>query len=131
MQYFAFGIPSGLEWVAILVVVAILFGLGKLPKALGQMGKGMKAFKDGMRGADEEGAEDQIDVTPDDDAPALEVAQIEEANEVAPPPSPSIHDAITTPSTSSEDAAPADPAPSTDLHDAVTEPASEEIRDNE
>ncbi|MFT5683810.1 MAG: sec-independent protein translocase protein TatA [Myxococcota bacterium] len=43
-----FGIPSGGEWIIVLVIVVIFFGIGKLPKVLGQMGKGVKAFKDGM-----------------------------------------------------------------------------------
>ena len=37
------------EWIIILVVVLIFFGAGKLPAVLGQMGKGVKAFKDGVK----------------------------------------------------------------------------------
>ena len=37
------------EWIIILVVVLIFFGAGKLPNVLGQMGKGVRAFKDGMK----------------------------------------------------------------------------------
>lgn len=40
------------ELVVILIVVLIIFGAGKLPKVLGDLGKGVKAFKEGM----EEGA---------------------------------------------------------------------------
>ena len=36
------------EWIIVLVVILIVFGAGKLPQVLGQMGKGVKAFKDGM-----------------------------------------------------------------------------------
>lgn len=32
----------------VLVVVLIVFGAGKLPKIMGDFGKGLKAFKDGM-----------------------------------------------------------------------------------
>lgn len=42
------------EWGIVLVIVLIFFGVGKLPKVLGQMGKGVKAFKDGMNEDDEE-----------------------------------------------------------------------------
>lgn len=48
MMYLGFGIPSGGEWLIVLVIVVIFFGVGKLPAVLGQMGKGVKAFKDGM-----------------------------------------------------------------------------------
>lgn len=42
------------EWIIILVVVLIFFGAGKLPAVLGQMGKGVKAFKDGVKDEAEE-----------------------------------------------------------------------------
>ena len=35
--------------IIVLVVILIVFGAGKLPQVLGQMGKGVKAFKDGMQ----------------------------------------------------------------------------------
>ena len=38
--------PGFPELIIILVIVVILFGVGKLPKVLGQMGKGVKAFKE-------------------------------------------------------------------------------------
>ena len=41
------------EWVIVLVVVLIFFGAGKLPQVLSQMGKGVRAFKDGMKEEDE------------------------------------------------------------------------------
>jgi sec-independent protein translocase protein TatA len=44
-----FGMAGATEWVVILVIVLIFFGVGKLPQVLGQMGKGVKAFKDGMK----------------------------------------------------------------------------------
>ena len=51
-MYLGFGIPSGAEWLIVLVIVVIFFGVGKLPAVLGQMGKGVKAFKDGMNDDD-------------------------------------------------------------------------------
>ncbi|MBI1308705.1 MAG: twin-arginine translocase TatA/TatE family subunit [Proteobacteria bacterium] len=38
------------ELAVILVVVLIVFGAGKLPGVLGDLGKGVKAFKEGMDG---------------------------------------------------------------------------------
>ena len=46
---FAFFQMSGpWEWIVVLVIVLIVFGAGKLPKVMAQMGKGVKAFKDGL-----------------------------------------------------------------------------------
>lgn len=41
------GVP---ELLLILVVVLIIFGAGKLPGVMKDMGKGVKAFRDGMDG---------------------------------------------------------------------------------
>lgn len=35
--------------VIILVIVLILFGAGKLPKVMGDLGKGLKNFKDALK----------------------------------------------------------------------------------
>jgi sec-independent protein translocase protein TatA len=49
--------PGPWELGLILVIILIFFGVGKLPRVLGQMGKGVKAFKEGMSEADREKAE--------------------------------------------------------------------------
>ena len=78
----AFGMPGPTEWIIILIIVVIFFGVGKLPEVLNQMGKGVKAFKDGMR----EGEDDvdkirkEIDVTPSSDADAERVKDAEEVH---------------------------------------------------
>ena len=60
-----FGIPGGYEWLVVLVIVLIFFGVGKLPQVLGQMGLGVRAFKDGMNTPpDGEDRPGEIDVTP-------------------------------------------------------------------
>ncbi len=46
--------PSGTEWLVILVIVFIFFGAGKLPDVFRQAGKGIKAFKDASAGIDED-----------------------------------------------------------------------------
>lgn len=38
------------ELLLILFLVLILFGAGKLPKVMGEIGKGLKAFRDAMNG---------------------------------------------------------------------------------
>lgn len=44
----AIGMPGSTELIIILAIIVIFFGVGKLPAVLGQMGRGVKAFKDGM-----------------------------------------------------------------------------------
>ena len=79
--------PGFPELIIILVIVVILFGVGKLPKVLGQMGKGVKAFKEGVQG-NPTGTEDEdelVDVTPDEAPKAIDekpAAAVEEAEEV-------------------------------------------------
>lgn len=40
--------------VLILVIVLIVFGAGKLPKVMGDVAKGVKSFKDGLKDEDDE-----------------------------------------------------------------------------
>ena len=42
------------HWLILLVIVLLLFGAGKVPKLMGDMAKGVKAFKDGMKDINEE-----------------------------------------------------------------------------
>ena len=50
----AIGMPGTTELIIILVIIVIFFGVGKLPAVLGQMGRGVKAFKDGMNTDEDE-----------------------------------------------------------------------------
>jgi len=40
--------------VLILVIVLVIFGAGKLPKVMGDVGKGVKSLKEGLKGEDED-----------------------------------------------------------------------------
>lgn len=42
------------ELVIILIIICILFGAGKLPNAMGDLGKSIKNFKDGLKGEKKE-----------------------------------------------------------------------------
>ena len=42
-----FGVP---ELLIILVIIILLFGVGRIGKVAGELGKGIKSFKDGMQG---------------------------------------------------------------------------------
>ncbi len=37
----------------VLVIVFVIFGAGKLPKVMGDLGRGLRSFKDGLRGDDD------------------------------------------------------------------------------
>ncbi len=43
------------ELVIVLVIVLILFGAGKLPKVMGEIGRGVKGFRDGVKEGEETG----------------------------------------------------------------------------
>jgi sec-independent protein translocase protein TatA len=37
------------HWLVVLVIVLIVFGAGRVPKAMGDLARGMRAFRTGMR----------------------------------------------------------------------------------
>ena len=49
---------GALELGVILVIILILFGVGKLPQVMKTMGKGLREFKDGTKGDDKRGDSD-------------------------------------------------------------------------
>lgn len=50
----AFSMPSGWEWIIILVVILLLFGGKKIPELMRGLGKGVRSFKQGMQEAKDE-----------------------------------------------------------------------------
>lgn len=62
------------ELIIILVVVVMLFGLGKLPQAAKQLGVGVRNFQKGVKGEDEADEEPKkLDRSKDEAKPAAEV----------------------------------------------------------
>ena len=51
-----FGLP---ELLIILVIIVILFGPGRIGKVAGELGKGIRSFKDGLTGKEEKKIEDE------------------------------------------------------------------------
>ncbi len=49
------------QLVLILAIVFILFGAGKLPRVMGDLGKGVRAMKEGLKGEDTKSVEDKSD----------------------------------------------------------------------
>jgi sec-independent protein translocase protein TatA len=47
------------EIALVLVIILIVFGVGKLPQVGGAIGKGLRAFRKGQRGEDDEEEEEE------------------------------------------------------------------------
>jgi len=59
MTCFLFIFNSPQEWILVILVVFLLFGATRLPQLAKSLGQTRKAFKDGMREAEEEEAAEQ------------------------------------------------------------------------
>lgn len=55
-------LPGGWEWIIVLVIVLLLFGPGRIGKIAGELGKGIKAFREGI-GKDKPEDEQSTDST--------------------------------------------------------------------
>ena len=56
------GVP---ELLIILVVVLLLFGPGRIAKTAGELGKGLRSFREGLSGKDEDKLESTTTQNPD------------------------------------------------------------------
>jgi len=50
------------ELIIILVIIIVLFGVGRIGKIAGEMGSGIKAFKDGISGEEKDEGEEKEEV---------------------------------------------------------------------
>jgi sec-independent protein translocase protein TatA len=55
---------AGWELLIVLAIVVIVFGVGRISKIGGELGSGIKAFKDGLQGEDEEVPPEESDQEP-------------------------------------------------------------------
>lgn len=53
------GAIGGTEWLVILLVALLIFGGKKIPELMHGVGKGIRTFKEGMNGTDEQKNEEQ------------------------------------------------------------------------
>jgi len=44
------GLPRGAEWIVILIIVLLLFGPGRIGKIAGELGRGIRSFREGLGG---------------------------------------------------------------------------------
>ncbi|MDR3219152.1 MAG: twin-arginine translocase TatA/TatE family subunit [Dysgonamonadaceae bacterium] len=54
LSIFLIGLPTGWEWIIILIAILLLFGGKKIPELMKGIGKGIKGFKDGMKEIEED-----------------------------------------------------------------------------
>lgn len=60
--------------ILILLIVLIIFGAGKLPKVMGDVAKGVKNFKSGLKEEDEETAQDNKRIDAESTSPMTSAA---------------------------------------------------------
>ena len=60
-----FGLP---ELLIILVLVILLFGVGRISKVAGELGKGIRSFKNGISGKSGEQEADKPEETPEENS---------------------------------------------------------------
>ena len=61
------GFGSIWHWLVVLLIVMLLFGAGKLPGVMKDLGKGIRGFKDGLKGeADAEANKAALDKSDND-----------------------------------------------------------------
>jgi sec-independent protein translocase protein TatA len=56
------------HWLVVLVIILIVFGAGRLPKTMGDLAKGVRAFRSGMRedAADDDARPKTVESRPGD-----------------------------------------------------------------
>lgn len=42
------GLPRGMEWIIILIIIILVFGPGRIGKVAGELGRSIKSFREGL-----------------------------------------------------------------------------------
>ncbi len=69
------GFGSIWHWVIVLVIVIVLFGRGRVADVMGEFGKGLKSFKQGMADEDNKPATPPAQITPPESAAAAQASE--------------------------------------------------------
>ena len=79
------------HWLIVLVIVLVLFGRGRVSEIMGDFGKGVKSFKEGMNEEEKTAPPAQIAATPVEPvAPVAPTVPPVTATPVAPAPAPTV-----------------------------------------
>ncbi len=70
--------PSLPQLLIVLAIVVIIFGLGKFPKIAGDLAKGIKSFKKGMK---EEPEDEKASISQNEEAPVEEAEKVKEVSD--------------------------------------------------
>lgn len=62
-----FGLP---ELLLILVIVIVLFGVGRISKIAGELGSGIRSFKEGLQGPQEAKEKEKVEPEKQEEPPA-------------------------------------------------------------
>ena len=47
-------LPGGMEWIIVLIIILLLFGPGRIGKIAGELGQGIRNFREGLGSKKEE-----------------------------------------------------------------------------
>lgn len=53
--------PRGSEWIIILLIVLLIFGVGRISKIGEDLGKGIRSFRKGLSGEDDDSKKEEKD----------------------------------------------------------------------
>jgi sec-independent protein translocase protein TatA len=56
-------LPGGWEWLIILAIVLLIFGVGRIARVGGELGKGVSAFRQGIKEGQDETGKDATEKT--------------------------------------------------------------------
>ncbi|MBW8050933.1 MAG: twin-arginine translocase TatA/TatE family subunit [Cytophagales bacterium] len=59
LNILCFSMPGGMEWIIIIVAVLLLFGAKKIPELARGLGRGIREFKDGVKGVAQDVKEEE------------------------------------------------------------------------
>ena len=58
-------LPGGWEWLIILAIVLLIFGVGRIARVGGELGKGVSAFRQGLKEGQDETGKDAAEKKPE------------------------------------------------------------------